>query len=108
MDMTLNREAANDAADIAALRQFTTPQMLQAIEHDLRERGQRAQRTDVVQLAAEVIDTGREDGRDVVSVRYQGLIREEEGDVAQPFDEVWHLVRSDDGGWLLAGIQSGA
>ena len=36
-----------------------------------------------------------------------GLIREEQGGVAEPFDEVWHLVKPIDGSreWAIAGIQ---
>jgi predicted lipid-binding transport protein (Tim44 family) len=40
-------------------------------------------------------------------VRFQGLISEESGVVAVPFDEVWHLVKpeGDAGIWAIAGIQ---
>jgi predicted lipid-binding transport protein (Tim44 family) len=39
-------------------------------------------------------------------VRYHGTLRED-GNPAQPFEEMWHLVKPVDGstGWLLAGIQ---
>nr|HET7858121.1 Tim44 domain-containing protein [Caldimonas sp.] len=45
--------------------------------------------------------------RQVVSVRFHGLIREEAEAGATPFDEVWHLVRPGDGSreWAIAGIQ---
>jgi len=102
----IRMQAANDAADLDDLRRFTTPEMFAAARLDLQERAGARQRTDVVQLNAEVLDLAREDGRDVVSVRYHGLVREDEGGAAQPFDEVWHLVRPSDGGadWTLAGI----
>ena len=57
---------------------------------------------------AEAIDFARESDRDIVSVRYSGLIREEAGRDATAFDEIWHLVREharSDGSWLIAGIQ---
>jgi predicted lipid-binding transport protein (Tim44 family) len=102
-------QAANDAGDLDDLRRFTTPEMYAAVRLDLQERAGAAQRTDVVQLAAEVLDTGRDDGRDVVSVRYHGLIREVDGGAAEPFDEVWHLVRADGtADWRIAGIQQTA
>ena len=45
--------------------------------------------------------------RQIVSVRYHGLIREEKDGAAAPFDEVWHLVKPVDGSheWAIAGIQ---
>jgi predicted lipid-binding transport protein (Tim44 family) len=102
----IRMQAANDAADLDDLRRFTTPEMFAAARLDLQERQGRKQQTDVVQLNAEVMDLARDDGRDIVSVRYHGLIREEDGTAAQPFDEVWHLVRPADGSadWALAGI----
>jgi len=34
------------------------------------------------------------------------MIRENAGEAAQPFGEVWNLAKSaSGGGWLLAGIQ---
>lgn len=100
-------QAANDAGDLDDLRRFTTPEMFAAARLDLQERRGTAQQTDVVQLDAEVVDFAQEDGRDIVSVRYHGLIREEQGGVAEPFDEVWHLVKPGDGSreWAIAGIQ---
>jgi predicted lipid-binding transport protein (Tim44 family) len=100
-------QAANDSADLNDLRAFTTPEMFAAIKLDLQERGGKAQRTDVVRVDAEVLDFASEAERQVVSVRFHGLIREEDNGVAEPFDEVWHLVKPADGNreWAIAGIQ---
>ena len=48
--------------------------------------------------------------RYVVSVRFTGLIREEFNAAAEPFDEIWHMVKPRDGsrGWTLAGIAAGS
>ncbi|MFG6466883.1 Tim44 domain-containing protein [Roseateles sp. BYS87W] len=100
-------QAANDAGDQADLRRFTTPQMFASIQTELLQRGSQAQRTDVLQLDAAVIDVATEDGQRIVSVRFWGLIREESEQAAAPFDEVWHLVQSGDA-WLIAGIQATA
>lgn len=102
----IRMQAANDAGDLADLRQFTTPEMFASVRLDLQERGNARQQTDVVQLATEVLDIARENGNQVVSVRFHGLIREEIGGSAQPFDEVWHLVKPEDGSheWAIAGI----
>ena len=100
-------QAANDAGDQADLRRFTTPQMYASIQHDLLERGGKAQRTEVLQLDASVVDVSTENGEQIVSVRFWGLVREDSAQAAEDFDEVWHLVKSGEG-WLIAGIQQTA
>ncbi|MGA9396025.1 MAG: Tim44 domain-containing protein, partial [Azonexus sp.] len=69
--------------------------------------GKTAQQTDVVTVNGEVLDVAEEANRYVVSVRFTGLIREEFNAAAEPFDEVWHMVKPRDGsrGWTLAGIE---
>src|SRR6476661_8110406 len=106
----IRMQAANDSADLTDLRTFTTPEMFAAIKLDLQERGSKVQRTDVVRVDAEVLDVASEAERQIVSVRFHGLIREEENGVAEPFDEVWHLVKPADGSreWAIAGIQQTA
>ncbi|MGZ5215158.1 MAG: Tim44 domain-containing protein [Caldimonas sp.] len=103
-------QAANDSGDLNDLRNFTTPEMFAAVRLDLQERGAKAQQTDVVHVDAEVLDVASESDRQVVSVRFHGLIREEIDAVAEPFDEVWHLVKPADGSreWAIAGIQQSA
>ena len=100
-------QAANDAGDQNDLRRFTTPQMYASIQADLLQRGSGAQRTDVLQLDARVVDVATEDGQQVVSVRFWGLVREQSEHAAQDFDEIWHLAKAGDG-WLIAGIQQTA
>jgi predicted lipid-binding transport protein (Tim44 family) len=106
----IRMQAANDAGDLNDLRQFSTPEMFAAFRLDLQDRPAGTQRTDVVQLNAEVVDFAEEAGQQIVSVRFHGLIREDEGGVASPFDEVWHLVRPTDGSreWAIAGIAQNA
>ncbi|MFG6485803.1 Tim44 domain-containing protein [Roseateles sp. BYS78W] len=100
-------QAANDAGDQADLRRFTTPQMYAGIQHDLLERGNGTQRTEVLRLDASVVDVATENGEQIVSVRFSGLVREDSQQVAVDFDEVWHLAKAGDG-WLIAGIQQTA
>ena len=103
----IRMQAANDTADLNDLRQFTTPEMFASVKLDLQERGSAAQQTDVVKIDAQVIEFATEAERQIVSVRYHGLIREDKDGVAAPFDEVWHLVKPVDGSreWAIAGIQ---
>jgi len=100
-------QAANDAGDQADLRRFTTPQMYASIQQELLERGGKAQRTEVLQLDASVVDVATEDGQQIVSVRFWGLVREASDQAAGDFDEIWHLAKSGEG-WLIAGIQQSA
>ena len=106
----IRMQAANDSGDLNDLRAFTTPEMYAPIKLELQERGSTAQRTDVVRVDAEVLDVANDAERQVVSVRFHGLIREEKDGVANPFDEIWHLVRPADGSreWAIAGIQQSA
>jgi predicted lipid-binding transport protein (Tim44 family) len=103
----IRMQAANDSADLDDLRNFTTPELYAALRLDLQDRGDAAQRTDVVKVNAQLIDYAQEAGQQVVSVRYSGLLREEAGAEAAPFDEVWHLVKplDDSRNWAIAGIQ---
>ena len=103
----IRMQAANDTGDLNDLRAFTTPEVFASTKVDLQDRAGRAQQTDVVKIDAEVLEVATEADRQVVSVRFHGLIREEQDAGAAPFDEVWHLVRPADGSreWAIAGIQ---
>jgi predicted lipid-binding transport protein (Tim44 family) len=103
----IRMQAANDAGDLDDLRQFTTPEMFAAVRLELQERAGHRQHTDVEQVDAQVIDHAEESGRQIVSVRFHGLVREEPGAPATPFDEIWHLVKpvDDSRPWAIAGIQ---
>jgi len=106
----IRMQAANDAGDLNDLRAFTTPELFASIKLDLQERGATTQQTDVVQIDAEVLDFAQEPERQIVSVRFHGLIRELKDGGADSFDEVWHLVKPTDGSreWAIAGIQPSA
>ena len=102
----IRMQAANDAGDVDDLRRFTTPELFASLRLDLQERGGVAQKTDVVQIDAKVVDVAEENGQSVVSVRFSGLIRERSDAGAVPFTELWHLVRpaGGQGDWAIAGI----
>jgi len=99
-------QAANDEGNLDDLRKFTTPELFASLRLDLQERGQTPNQTDVMQLDAELVDTAKENGQWVASVRFHGLIREEVNAGAQPFNELWHLVKplDDSRDWAIAGI----
>jgi predicted lipid-binding transport protein (Tim44 family) len=101
-------QAANDSADLDDLRRFTTPEMFAELRLDLQDRGSAAQKTDVVQVDAQVLDVADDGQRQIVSVRFHGKVVEESGDAPTSFNEVWHLVKphgDDSRGWAIAGIE---
>ena len=100
-------QAANDAGRLDDIRAFTTPEMLAEIRLNMLERGSAAQETDVVSVDAEVIEVAEDPAFHVVSVRFHGLIREDQEATPQAFDEIWNMTKPRDGsgGWVVAGIQ---
>jgi predicted lipid-binding transport protein (Tim44 family) len=96
-----------DRGDVNDIREFTTPEMYAEIKLDVDARGGAPNRTDVVQLNADVLGVEDRDPEYLASVRFHGLIRESEGASAEPFVEIWNLSKQKTGneGWLLAGIQ---
>ena len=102
----IRMQAANDASNLDDLRQFSTPEMFAVFKLELQDRGNAPQVTDVVQLNAEVLDFAEEADRQIVSVRFHGLIREEKDAPTTTFDEIWHLAKpkAGSGEWAIAGI----
>ena len=100
-------QAAFDASDLNDLREFTSPEMFAELKMQITERGASPNRTDVVQLDADLLGIESGESDHLASVRFHGLIRENEGVAAHAFDEVWNLSKPAQGagGWVLAGIQ---
>ena len=99
-------QAAYDRSDRKALGDVMTPAMLAEVGRDLEARAGH-QPTEVVTLAAEVLEV-KTVGRDHwASVRFTGTLREDGELLPTAFDEVWNLTKPVDGsaGWLLAGIE---
>jgi predicted lipid-binding transport protein (Tim44 family) len=102
----IRMQAANDSGNLDDLRQFATPEMFATFRLELQDRKASTQQTDVVQLNAQVLEFAQEADRQIVSVRFHGLIREEKDSPTTSFDEIWHLVKPIDGSreWAIAGI----
>ncbi len=100
-------QTANDAGNVAEVREFTTPEMFDALKGDIDARGGAKQFTDVVTLNADLLEVVTEGDLHWASVRFSGLVREVPGQAPASFEEVWNLSKPADGsnGWLLAGIQ---
>jgi predicted lipid-binding transport protein (Tim44 family) len=102
----LKLQGANDAGDLAEIREFTTDELFEALQPELAARGA-GQRTEVKGLQADLLEVTTEGDRHWASVRFSGQVRETAAGVPAAFEEVWNLVKPVDGssGWLLAGIQ---
>lgn len=98
-------QAANDAGDATTLRDFLTPALYNELEAEMKSAWGTNQKTEAVGITAQVQDVVTEGNLYVVSVRFNGQIRE--NGVLNPLNEIWHLEKPVDGssGWRVAGIQ---
>ncbi len=101
-------QAANDAADLDDIRDYTTPEVYAELAIQIEERQGAAQKTEVVSLEARLVEVAQEDGYEIASVRFYGLVRETPGANPEPFDETWHVRKKMNdrrATWLICGIQ---
>jgi predicted lipid-binding transport protein (Tim44 family) len=100
-------QVANDAGELAEIREFTTDELFEALQPELLARGAERQQTEVTALQADLLELATEGDRHWASVRFSGKVRETAAGAPAAFEEVWNLVKPVDGssGWLLAGIQ---
>lgn len=102
-------QAAWDAADLATLERLTTGPLLADLREQLQARGAGLNRTDVLQLQAQLL--AFEELRDafVASVEFSGLIQEGADTAATEFRELWLLTKLKPHGgeaWQLAQMQA--
>lgn len=98
----LRLQTAYDNKDEEFIRQNTTRDVFAEIQAQFVERGLQENVTLVEQLNATVQNVNDK----LVSVIFSGLICEERGGIAKPFNEIWQFRQSWDGQqWLVAGIQ---
>lgn len=97
-----------DRSDLTDIREYVTPEMFAEINMQIRERGDKPNKTEVVTLNAAMLEVVTEGDWVIASVRFDGIIREEAGAAAEPFNEVWHIQKSQsqpNATWLISGIQ---
>jgi predicted lipid-binding transport protein (Tim44 family) len=100
-------QAANDRKDLNDIREYTTPEMFAEVSMQMQERGDAAQKTDVLAINTDLLEVATEGDYAIASVRMSGQLRENNG-AAESFDEIWHVqknLKDDKAVWLLAGIQ---
>ncbi len=98
-------QAANDAGDVSTLRDFLTPEFYRELEAEMKSAWGTPQKTEAVDLNAQVLEVVTEGDLYVVSVRFTGQIRE--NGALNSLNEIWNLEKPVNGrsGWRLAGIQ---
>lgn len=101
-------QAAWDQSDFRDIREYTAPQLFSELKLERERLGPAHQYTEVVTLDAELLGLQRDGDLAVASIRFSGLIREEESAAANQVNEIWHVQHPWDssvGDWLIAGIQ---
>jgi len=103
----IRMQAAWDRADLADLREFTSPEVYGELSMQIQERGNNPDFTDVVSIDAQLLGIETTDRDYLASVQFNGMIRNAPNAPAEPFVEVWNLSKplQGNGGWVLAGIQ---
>ncbi len=99
-------QKAWDNVDLKEIESYCTTQLFSALQQELSGVQPGDNQTRVDTLDAEIAAMAVDGEFFVVSVRFSGFI--EEGTAgAHAFNEIWHIRRlaSDEGNWLVAGIQ---
>jgi len=106
-DMFMRLQSAWDRNEQGDMFELTTPEMFMRLKQDLEARGRERSVTEVTRLDAEVLSTEGNADETLVSVRFHGQMREDDNPTAEPFQEIWNLVKGTHGDqtWRLAGIQ---
>ena len=100
-------QQANDAGDVALIKDVTTEEMFEALRPQLNERVASGDSLEVSNLEASLLEVTTEGEYHWASIRFHGMMRESAGAAPAPFEEVWNLRKpvAGNSGWLLAGIQ---
>jgi predicted lipid-binding transport protein (Tim44 family) len=97
-------QAANDAGNVATLRDFLTNELYEELAPEIMSRSGQ-QRVDIMTLNATLLEVASDAATTTASVRFTGTMKDDAEPTAEGFDEIWHIQKKGNGGWLLAGIQ---
>jgi predicted lipid-binding transport protein (Tim44 family) len=101
-------QAANDAGDLDDIRDYTTPEMYAEIAMQIQDRAGAPQKTEIISVNPSLVESVIEGDNAIASVRFTGLLRENDASNPVPFDEIWHVRKSlkdRKGAWTIMGIQ---
>ena len=97
-------QAAYDEKNTTDLQEFTAPEVFAEIKMQLDERGNEPNKTEVINLNAELLDVSKQSLSNIASVRFTGSLRENGETIS--LNEIWHFrqfVNSNT--WVIGGIQ---
>ena len=97
-------QKAWDEGDRAELRDRLTDDFFSEFSAQLDQRTG-VNKTEVVLLNADLLGIEKLPDGYLSSVRFSGMIKEDDNAEASGFEEVWNLYKQDGQGWLLAGLQ---
>lgn len=97
-------QALNAPEQMEEVRKYLTPELFEELKAEIGANRDVAEFHD---LQVDLLDSSREAGRLVASVRFSGRVSENLNAPAVPFAEIWHFVRPSetDPRWVLAGIE---
>ena len=99
-------QAAYDQKNLSDIRQFTAPVVFAEIQLQFQERGEQENITDVISLDAELLDIVSHGQSQIASVRFTGLLREDNHPVDTVLNEIWHFEKTSTASpWAVSGIQ---
>ncbi len=99
-------QAAYDNKNLTDIREFTAPQVFAEVQMQLQERGDQHNQTDVITIDAALVDLDLQSNHMTASVRFTGLVREEQGKEPENINEIWHFTKDKfSQNWLVDGIQ---
>jgi predicted lipid-binding transport protein (Tim44 family) len=99
-------QEANNRGDISFMQTQTIEPLSSILISDIQNRTN-ASRTQVMMMNPKLLDMTEEADRSIASVRFTGMVREDENAAPDNVDEVWHFVRlaKSSNDWQLAGIE---
>ncbi|BCA94238.1 transporter [Legionella antarctica] len=98
-------QAAYDQKNLHDLTAFTAPEVFGEIKMQLDERGDAPNKTEVIDLNAELLDVSKQFDSTIASVRFTGTIKENDEPSTQ-LDEIWHFRQfGNTKEWVVGGIQ---
>lgn len=100
-------QKAWDQQDVSELESYCSPELYAALQAEMAGVVPGKNHTEVDELNAETASMSMDGDYFVVSVRFSGFIKENVGDDAHAFSEIWHIRRLAEGkgNWQIAGIQ---
>jgi predicted lipid-binding transport protein (Tim44 family) len=102
--MFIRLQAAYDQKNLSDLSDFTAPEVFAEIKMQLDERGDEPNKTEVINLNAELLDAAKQAGTSIASVRFTGFVKE--NDELVQLDEIWHFRQFySNSKWVVGGIQ---